>query len=68
MTSEILQSLEDLAGSVVTRVEATRSEARIVTSGPGGSIVLTLTRCEWNDNRCETCRCSEDRVTIGVDR
>lgn len=66
MTAETLRALEDLAGSVITRVDATRNSATIVTSGPAGSIAVTLSRCEWNDKRCETCRCSEDRVTIGV--
>lgn len=68
MTPELLAALKDLEGYVVTRVEATRAKTQIGLSGPAGSVSVTLTRCEWNDKRCETCRCSEDRVTIGVTR
>lgn len=28
--------------------------------------ILIFTACEWADERCETCRCSEDRVRVGV--
>lgn len=67
MTPELLAALKDLEGYVVTRVDATRHRTRIGLSGPAGSVSLVLVGCEWNDERCEACRCAKDRVRVEVE-
>ena len=66
MTSELLAALKDLEGYVVTHVEATRAKTQIGLSGPAGSVSLVLVGCDWNDERCETCRCAKDRVRVEI--
>ena len=62
-----LENLRNLNGAVITRVTATENCAEIIASGPAGSVTLTLTGCEWNDERCETCRCDPDRVRVEIE-
>lgn len=61
-----LEDLRNLEGAVVTRVEASGNRAEIATSGPAGSVTLVLVGCEWDDERCETCRCAKDRVRVEI--
>ena len=55
-----------LRDAVITRVEASGNRAEIATSGPAGSVTLVLVGCEWDDERCETCRCAKDRVRVEI--
>lgn len=67
MTPEILETLSSLVGGVVTAVETTPHRARISVAGESASASIILTACEWADERCETCRCSKDRVRVEVE-
>ena len=63
MNPDDFRKLQD---AVITRVEATETRVAIVASGPAGSVTLTLTGCEWNDSRCESCTCQKDRVRVEI--
>jgi hypothetical protein len=67
VNADLLATLRDLEGAVVTNVIVTEHRARIVLSTDGGSRALTLIGCEWADDRCRTCNCDKSRVRVIVE-
>lgn len=65
--TEPLDGLADLEGAVITAVAVTGDRARIVASLEGRSIAVTLISCEWNDDRCLSCRCDKSRVRLVIE-
>lgn len=68
MPPEVAQALEAMPGAVVTRATIVGSVARIIAVSETGTFQITLTGCEWDDQRCDKCSCDPGKVSLQVER